>query len=142
MWSNKFLQSIILTVFMSLCLYGLPYFNDMEAGAAQEETIVAKEDKVMTGEVGFINSDFIAIIDSQDAIEGYEHEQLMYLDKDTTVKSKASLNEIKLGDTVQISYEETTKSSKGVEKREKATKEVKFLREAKTKDSSLKSGNK
>jgi len=125
---------------MGIFLCGLSLIKGAEA--AKDEVVVSQEDKAVSGEVGFINSDFISIIDSQGDVEGYEHEQLMYLDKDVEVKSKSSLSEIKLGDTVQIDYEEKTKASKGVNKKEKAVKTIKFLRAAKTKDSSLKSGKK
>ena len=138
---SKFLQTVILTILVSACACVLPYIY---AEAAQDGKDVVKENKTISGEIGFINSEFISIIDSRDTDAGIEHEILMYLDKDAQVTRKDSLNEIKMGDTVEIQYEKTTKTSKDVRKSKKVIKGVKFLREAKkkTKDSTLKSGKK
>ena len=139
---NKFLKAAVLTVFVSACLGALLY--NREAEAVQGAKDVVKENKTISGEVGFINSEFISIIDHRDTDEGIEHEILLYLDKDVAVIRKDSLNEIKLGDTVQLQYEKTTKTSKNVRKSKKVIKEVRFLRKAekKGKGSTLKSGKK
>jgi hypothetical protein len=116
----------------------------MDAQAASEKTNgqdgavpVVKENKSTTGKVGFINSQFIAIVEESDAQEGFERETLYYLDKDTTVKRKNSLSELKVGDTVKIDYEKTTKASKGVQKSKKVVKDVDFLRGASGEKGSL-----
>ncbi|MCK5260466.1 MAG: hypothetical protein KAJ70_05335 [Candidatus Omnitrophica bacterium] len=139
---NKFLKTFILIVFVGACPYVLPYNIGVEA--AQEGKDVVRENKTITGEVGFINSKFISIIDSRDDNAGSEHEMLIYLDENVDVQRKNSLGEIKAGDTVQIQYEKTTKTLKDVRKSKKVVKGVKFLRAAakKGKGSTLKSGKK
>ena len=64
--------------------------------------------------------------------------------KGVDVQRKGGRGPIKVGDTIQVQYEKTTETLKGVRKSKKVIKGVKFLREAqkKTKDSTLKSGKK
>ncbi len=137
-------QKSFLMVLMSLCFCSLLYMGVSEAaqgakGGAGDEV---KESKTISGKVGFINNEFISIIDQSDEGQGIEHEILMYRDKDLEVKNKASLNEIKPGDVIQIEYEKSTKTSKDVRKSKQTVKSVKFLRAAEEKDSTLRSGKK
>ena len=137
---NKFLQTVFLAVFVGVCLCSFLYI--MEAEAAQEAKDVVKENKTISGKVGFINSEFIAIIDHSDADQGFEHETLLYLDQDVEIMHRNSLGDIRPGDTVQVQYEKTTKTSKDVRKSKHAAKTIKFLKAADDEDSSLRSGKK
>lgn len=144
---NKFLQTAVLTIVFSACSCILLYNMEVEAvivdksGKTVEAKDVVKENKKKTGKVGFIDSRFISIIDSQGEVEGYEHETLMYLDKDATVTRKDSIDEIKVGDTIEVDYEKTTKTSKEAKKGKQVIKGVKFL-ESKGRGSILKGGKK
>ena len=139
---NKFLKTIVLTILVSIGTCALLYNRGAEA--AQEGQDIVRENKTISGKVGFINSEFIAIIDTVDEETGSEHETLYYLDENVDVQRRGGLGPIKAGDTIQIQYEKTTRTLKDVRKSKKVIKGVKFLREAqkKTKDSTLTSGKK
>lgn len=139
---NKFLKMTILTILVGIGSCGLLYNGAAEA--AQEGQDIVRENKTISGKVGFINSEFISIIDTVDEKTGSEHETLYYLDENVDVQRRGGLGPIKAGDTIQIQYEKTTRTLKDVRKSKKVIKGVKFLREAqkKTKDSTLTSGKK
>jgi len=144
MWCNKFLKTISLTVFVSICTGTLLYNTDSEAAqkVKAEGKDIVKEDKAMIGKVVYYNSQFISIIDKKDEDEESDREKLLYLDEDVEVIGKNSLSEIKPGDTVQIQFEKITRTLKDVRRSKKVVTSVKFLRAAETKKSSLKSGKK
>lgn len=75
--------------------------------------------KTLSGEVSGISPNFIAVLYGQDAKSSYE--MGLVINKNTKVERKHSLNEIVVGDTVSVKYEETTqvikeKTQKGEEK--------------------------
>ena len=67
---NKFLKISVLAILVGMGTCGLLY--NVGAEAAQEGKDIVRENKTLAGEVGFINSEFIAIIDYRDDEAGTE----------------------------------------------------------------------
>jgi hypothetical protein len=92
---------------LGLCSSGLWAQADKGGEAAPGEKRQTKETKTVTGEVSAITRDFIAIIYSRNVDAGSEEEIALPIAKDFQLKRKTSLDQIQVGDTVEVEYEDT-----------------------------------
>lgn len=66
---------------------------------------------VISGEVSAVTKNFIAVVYSRNEADGSEKEIAMPLSKDAVVEHKRSLSEIKVGDLVDLEFEEYTEET-------------------------------
>ena len=87
----------------------------------QENKEVKKAVKKITGQVSFINKDFISIIYKREDDHSKEYEMVMYIDRDVILRNirDRDLENLNEQDVVQIEYVQidTEQSSKRVAKR-------------------------
>jgi hypothetical protein len=101
-----------------------------KADAAPQETVkvVAKE---ASGVISSLSSNFIAVVTGVDSLTQAGTESAFNLDKNVRIIHKKSLKDIKVGDTVTVSYEETLKLQDGKRKsRSTSVKSIAFLKAA------------
>lgn len=96
------------TIIAAVLVLGLVGIGEAEEG--KEKKIIKSEMKEVTGEVGGISKNFLAILYGQDKDASYE--MALTIDKDVKLKGKNSLSEIGPGDTVSVSYEEKAETYK------------------------------
>lgn len=109
----------------------------VEAPVAASSETAPTEPKIetvmrsVTGEVSGVSGGFIAILFGVGKETSYE--MAFNLDKDVKVVHKESLKDIAQGDTVSVSYEETTRTKEGEKPRVMArvVKEISFISAAK-----------
>ena len=103
-------------------------------GDEKGKRVVARAAKEIQGEVAGISKDSIAIIYNRNEATGEEYEMSFPVAKEVDIVHKKSINEIAVGDTVNVQYEETTeKSAEDKEKDLEIKRQVKvitFLRPA------------
>ena len=103
-------------------------------GDEKSKRVVARAAKEIQGEVAGISKDSIAIIYNRNEATGEEYEMSFPVAKEVDIVHKKSINEIAVGDTVNVQYEETTeKSAEDKEKDLEIKRQVKvitFLRPA------------
>ena len=103
-------------------------------GDEKSKRVVARVAKEIQGEVAGISKDSIAIIYNRNEATGEEYERSFPVAKEVDIAHKKSINEIAVGDTVNVQYEETTeKSAEDKEKDLEIKRQVKvitFLRPA------------
>jgi len=103
-------------------------------GDEKSKRVVARVAKEIQGEVAGISKDSIAIIYNRNEATGEEYEMSFPVAKEVDIVHKKSINEIAVGDTVNVQYEETTeKSAEDKEKDLEIKRQVKvitFLRPA------------
>ena len=99
--------------------------NNLYAQEVKEKVKSEKTLKLLTGEVGGLGPNFIAIVYEKDEEKGIEYEIALPLAKDASFQSIQNLKELEVGDKVTIQYEEETstykekvKDTKGEEKEE------------------------
>ena len=102
----------------------------LEAGERDEEGIETVVVKEVSGEVYALNRNRITLIYSRDEEKGVEYEILLPFDKDVELVHKRSLDEIKIGDTVGVKYEETTIEYKDKKSFRRKAKEIRFIKAA------------
>ena len=103
-------------------------------GDEKSKRVVARVAKEIQGEVAGISKDSIAIIYNRNEATGEEYEMSFPVAKEVDIVHKKSINEIAVGDTVNVQYEEITeKSAEDKEKDPEIKRQVKvitFLRPA------------
>ena len=130
--TRKKLAGIIKITMVLLLLVG-----GIKIALAQEETGKLKnrdvQSKHMTGEVSGISSNFLALMYAVDEKAQTSYEMAFSVDKNVKVEGKDKLSEIAAGDTVSVSYDETTeKDEKGENPRivERLVKRIVLVKEA------------
>lgn len=88
--------------------------------------------KHITGEVSIIRPHYLSVVYKQDAETRMEYEMVFPMNKDVEFFHKKSLDDIEVGDTVRVTYEEKTWTTEdGMERMKRKAKEVWFVRPAK-----------
>lgn len=111
----------------------LMFSTAVGAGEAAEEEDVVVVVKEISGEVTVVGPSFIAVVYERDAKKGIEYEMALPIDKDIELVRKRNLDEIRVGDTVRVKYEETQKG----ERITRRAKVITFVKPAKTKLESM-----
>jgi hypothetical protein len=108
-----------LIVMLLLCLGGIAAAEEGQTGKGEPQVTTAT--KEMTGEVSGISKNFIALVygESKDAAL----EMTFAVDKDVKVERKKGVSEIGVGDTVSVTYDETTETIERENKKETRIKE-------------------
>src|SRR3990167_7089594 len=103
-------------------------------GDEKSKRVVARVAKEIQGEAAGISKDSIAIIYNRNEATGEEYEMSFPVAKEGDIVHKKRINEIAVGDTLNVKYEETTeKSAEDKEKDLEIKRQVKvitFLRPA------------
>ncbi|UCC94455.1 MAG: hypothetical protein JSW40_06495 [Candidatus Omnitrophota bacterium] len=86
--------------------------------------------KELEGQVVGINKRCIAVVYSRDRIKGSESEIMLPVDEETEVVHRRSLENINVGDTVRIQFEEETEERKGKQRMKRKARAVRFVRPA------------
>jgi hypothetical protein len=81
-----------------------------QATAPEEDLSFTTE--TVSGEISGITERSISIIYDRDYDTGTEYEMLIPLDKDTKLRHKGSIKELKVGDLISIEYEKPGEKSK------------------------------
>ena len=113
-------KKVFLTVLIIISFAGL-----VLAGEKENKGQTKKVLKTITGEVGGIGPNFIAIVYQKDEEKGVEYEIALPLKENVKFQFVKSLKDLKVGDKVTVQYEEETttytekvKDEKGKEKEE------------------------
>jgi len=97
-------------------------------------------DKTVQGEISWIGKDYIAIIYQKDEKKGKEYEILLPIDADIQLLHKSNLDQLSVGDTVRVQFEELTEEYKEGARKERKAKVISFVKPAVKKPESLESG--
>lgn len=116
-------------IIMILAVCGFITLNIGYAKAEENKKEVVE--KTITGVVSGISYNFIAVMYGQDEKGETSLEMAFKVDKGVAIEHKSSLKEIKFGDTVSVTYEETTETSAdGTKSSQRIAKAITFLRPA------------
>ena len=102
----------------------------LQINYAQEDKQVKRVVKKITGEVAFVDKDFISIVYKRDDDHGKEYEMMLYIDKDVILNNikENDLKNLNEQDVIRIEYVEIDSQvgSKRVAKR------IRYLRKKKS----------
>ncbi|MFH0796595.1 MAG: hypothetical protein V2A65_05990 [Candidatus Omnitrophota bacterium] len=98
----------ITSLFFILLAVSLVWTSQISAGEAKKEEKVEKSVKSLTGEVGGVGPNFLAIVYAKDEEKGIEYEMALPLDENAQFQSVDNLKDLEIGDKVTIQYEEET----------------------------------
>jgi hypothetical protein len=88
--------------------------------------------KQVTGEVSLIRQGSISVVYQRDDKKAMDYEMVLPLDKNVRLAHKRSVNELQVGDTVRVTYEERSwKDDTGVERMHRQATEIQFMSLAK-----------
>ncbi|MFC1658695.1 hypothetical protein ACFL1D_04820 [Candidatus Omnitrophota bacterium] len=109
----------------TLCLTGIILFSPA-LNYAQEDSQVKIVTKEITGQVGFVDKDFISIIYKKEEEQGREYEMSLYLQEGVIVENVTNndLRKLNKEDIVKVEYTEIEKAGKT----ERSAKRISFLR--------------
>jgi ribosomal protein S17 len=92
------------------------------------KTKITTSRKEIQGEVVSISKKYIAVVYARDSKKNEEYEILLPIDEDTKVERMNSLKDLKIGDTVDITFEEENVAvEKGEGKTSRKAKVVSFV---------------
>lgn len=119
-------------VFGLIISLALPGFAAGDKSEEKKEAVINKSTGTITGTISTIKSDSVSIAYHEDKAKGIEYEMLLLLDNVFTIENKKNLSELKVGDTVKITYEDVTseKIDNKEQKVERKAKIVSFVRSA------------
>ena len=124
-------------ILISVMLFGIQNNICAQETAKLQQTKQAKQEtaaKDITGTVGGISPNFIAVTLGRGAQGQAALEMAFNLNKTVKIEHKNSIKDIKLGDTVQVAYDEiTTTREDGSKSIRRVAKSVIFLRQAENK---------
>ena len=103
----------------------------VSAGFAQEggeKAKMTREIKEVSGIVSAINEDFIAIVYDRDDAKGLEYEMALPIDEGMQLIHKRNLEQIKVGDKVEVQYEQLTEQKGDKQKVERKAKVIRFIK--------------
>jgi hypothetical protein len=102
------------------------------AQGPEQESRENAEIKTITGEVGGISPNFIAIMYGSDSKSEIALEMALSIDKNVQVEHKESLKEIGFGDTVTVAYEEKSAQDPegNIRVKSRVAKKITFLKAA------------
>ena len=129
---KRYISKIIVS---GILITGLCVGLGIGYAAEKENPNIIKEvaTKKMTGEVQGISKNFIAILYAQDEKTSYE--MAFDVDKDVKIENKKDLKEIKVGNIVAVTYQETTekpkddKDGKKIKVQNRTVKRIIFIKE-------------
>lgn len=107
-------------------LIALPVF----AQEKSDKPRYTKTAKLLQGEISGISRNFISIIYYKDAQKGIEYEMAFPLDSDIQLKHKRSLDQLSVGDTVAIDFDETIEETAGGTDVKNKARAISFVRPA------------
>ena len=102
-----------ITIYLGLCLISIiACFT--ERNYAQEDRGVKMEVKEITGQVSYVDEDFISIVYKKESDSSREYEIMLYIDKDLILHNfqGKDLQDLNEQDTVNIEYVEIDKEGK------------------------------
>lgn len=118
-------------VIASIGIISGPAFSLLHAEEPKTEEKVTIVKKSVTGEVTGIMANFIGVSSGEKSATGAPREFAFNLNKDVKLEHKKSLNQIGVGDTVRIDYDEvTTEKPDGNKSSKRVVKAISFIRPA------------
>ncbi len=99
-------------------------------GEKEEKKIIKRTSSEVSGEVGAVGKNSISIIYARDVNKSTEYEMLIPIDVNTVLVHKKSLSELKIGDKIEIQFEDATSEDAGREKLERVARVITFVRPA------------
>lgn len=124
---------VVLGLIISSAIPGFAAADKLSADSEKkEEVVLNKSMGTITGTISAVSSDSISVAYHEDKAKGIEYEMLLLLDNAFTIENKKNLSELKVGDTVKITYEDVTseKIENKEQKVERKAKIVSFVRSA------------
>ena len=110
-------------------LMGLLLVCFSNTGFAQKEPVkTSSEMKEVQGRVSNFSREYITITYEEDREKGIENEIMLPVEDNIRVVHKKSLEEIKIGDIVNVQYEQITEEYEEGQKRKRKAKVIKFIR--------------
>jgi len=129
---KKTILTLAFCGFLTLCI---GFAQENQENKENNIEVALKE---ATGVIGSLSANFIAIETGVDAQQGAATEAAFNLSKNVRIEHKNSLKEIKVGDTVTVSYEETIETrDDGRKMRKTSVKTITFLKPAPPKTTTL-----
>ena len=119
------------TIFLSLALTGL--IAGMALAQEKAPQPPADDEKVtttpnkITGQISDISKKSFSVVYKKDEATGGEFEMLFPIDKNLRVVHKKSLSEMKVGDTVEVQYEDVTTEKKDRKEGKRNTAVITFI---------------
>lgn len=124
---------VVLGLIISSTIPGFAAADKLSADSEKkEEVVLNKSMGTITGTISAVSSDSISVAYHEDKAKGIEYEMLLPLDKTFNIENKKGLNELKIGDTVKITYEDVASENVNSkeQKIERKAKIVSFIRSA------------
>jgi len=109
MKSQKIL-SAALSILLSVNLYYLAFAQEEEK--TREKPRISSVTKKIEGVVSAVNKNGIAVVYNRNPVKGLEEEMFVPLNNSIRLAHKKKLEEIGIGDTVSVKYEEITREAK------------------------------
>jgi hypothetical protein len=112
-------------IIISLCLLVILLFNPQSnyAGGGKKAKFVVKK---ITGEVGFVNDNFISVVYRKEEDRGKEYEIMLYIDKGVMLEdiTDNDLTNLDTEDIVKVEYIEVDEEGKS----KRIARKVRFIR--------------
>jgi hypothetical protein len=93
----------------------------------QEEKEISRTGSKITGTIGNIAKNSIAVVYKRDEAKGEEFEMLFPIDKNLKIVHKKSVSELSVGDTVEVQYEDVVTERKGRQEGKRNTAVITFI---------------
>lgn len=98
---------------------------------SQEKTKIAGSRlKIVSGEVSGIGRDFIAVVYNRDEAKGTEEEIALPIAKDVILEHRKSLEQIAVGDLVDVQFEDVKEETKEGTKTKRIARVITFVKAA------------
>jgi hypothetical protein len=122
--AKTFLRGFVVLCCVSFLPFG--YVHAADEGKGQRSVA----GKVVEGEISGLGKDYISIIYKKDAEKGAEYEILLPLDDEVQLVHKKSIKDLRVGDRVNIEFDEVTESRDSGEKVTFKCKKLSFVKPA------------
>lgn len=128
---NEIKKMSIISVLVITLVLGLTEIVFVQSAAAEKAGDKIRRRSVMKevqGEVTWIRKDRIAIVFARNEEQGTEEEILLPIDAGVKLEQKQKLQQIEVGDTVAIQFEEVTEEGRQEGRMTRKAKVVRFIR--------------